>query len=490
MPRQKEGKPYRTIYNLQPRLTTQRRFTTTNSQRKVDTIDQGSHLKPTSASNNMQLSTAEAYLFIADKNYLTMRIEIAGRKRTAIIDAGADVNLCTSTFVHQYNLRREPSTTTIRMPNGRNMESGGTTYIRIHYGQATLTVNLEISKIELPKDLILGAATIARLQDQYGCAQLERDDYWRITYDRAKKQSISDTVLQLQTEANSWERTYVEATGEVTEDLRRWRHRLYLAGQLQGTDAIYRWDTGSHQSICRASTAFCRDMSRTTNHEILALQYADGTAVPTIGTAQARISIGWTNVMLPVLIVPDSALKGGEDMLLGLDWTAEIARTCHFAFDLSKKRLLINGFDVAFQRYTHHDRYFAKVPRHDAVTTTDSTLQQPTGTDALLGSSNEDAHDDYADIAQSLEEERTVNTQLNEYLTAAYAVGERVVKERNHERQIKEEWKHRALEAEDATRYWSQGFADLSAKVRQEQRTDSQDTIGENKRRRHNQSYA
>lgn len=95
-----------------------------------------------------------------------------------------------------------------------------------------------------------------------------------------------------------------------------------------------------------------------------------------------------------------------------------------------------------------------------------------------------------AKITQLLTEARSVIEQMSQLLQVAYQIGERLVKERNDERENKEEWKNRAMEAEAATKYWSQGFADLSAKVREEQRMSPRDANDKNKQQRQHQKEA
>lgn len=75
-----------------------------------------------------------------------------------------------------------------------------------------------------------------------------------------------------------------------------------------------------------------------------------------------------------------------------------------------------------------------------------------------------------AEVTQLMTEASDAIEQMSQRLEVAYEIGERLIKERNEERTKAEEWKTRATIAESNTMYWSNGNAELSSKIREEQR--------------------
>ncbi|KAH7708675.1 Integrase core domain containing protein [Aphelenchoides avenae] len=303
-----------------------------------------------------------------ERPYITTEITANGRQVNAIVDTGADANLCSTAFLETTKWRitqmTQPLTfggiaTTLQMVQQQaiRMSDGSTTYIRgaiwgtISKDDAEAkTHSIPVLQRELPKPLVIGAPSLDEISKQLGLAKLRyTGKQWKLAYDRPEKGRISRILAEHLKKTKDLESRQVTSPRMLQPDMLTWKHRLYITASLQGEDVTCRWDTGAPRSICKASTAYKLNLSRSTERAPT-VRYVNGGLMKVTAVAQTYIEVGHVTSKLSVLVVPDSYYTAAEDMLLGLDWTADVAERCDLIFNLEaeNKHLSLDGINVAY----------------------------------------------------------------------------------------------------------------------------------------------
>ncbi|KAH7715148.1 hypothetical protein AAVH_17474 [Aphelenchoides avenae] len=278
----------------------------------------------------------------SEKEYIKTMLHIGKHEFGAITDTGADVSICTPAVANNQAFETIGwPTTTLLMPDGNQIPVSEAVQGVIRYGntvKAYLSTNFVVPPISLPEAAILGGVTLIAMHDRLGPGLLkyDRDKGFNILFDREAKGQVA-ALLEKQKEAtNDLESQSFEVTEYMASNIAAYTTRTYVAGRIRGKKAVGRWDTGAPRSLCRATTAFQYGIKKI-SAKTPEIYFLTGRPIKSIGVARIIFDAANFESTIEALIVPDTEYNGIEDILLGLDWTAEAASRCNFIFNISRK---------------------------------------------------------------------------------------------------------------------------------------------------------
>ncbi|KAH7722916.1 hypothetical protein AAVH_09572 [Aphelenchoides avenae] len=407
-----------------------------------------------------------------ERPYVTIEATANGHTIQSIADTGADANLGSSAFLettkwHVTSIAQQlpfgAMAPLLQLQQAIRMSDGSITYVRgsvwgtlFKDGAEAKAHPIPVLPTDLPKPLILGAPSLAEFNKQLGFAKLRyTGKHWKLTYDSPEKGRIFKILTEHQRKTKDLESRHVTSPKELQSDMQTWKHRLYVAASTQGEDLTCRWDTGAPRSICKASTAYRLNLSKSTEKPPN-VYYVNRGLLKITAVANAYIEVGHVTSKLSVLVVPDSYYTAAEDMLLGLDWTAGVAARCDLVFNLEdeKKHLSLDGVNVAYGQvdssgYAHATRWRRRdveYPQTAAVPRLKRTKSYEE-----LNRKHEDLKKDHGRLRQQLEErgeQLKKQKQQNELDEAASTrelrkevrklIDEKKSAEREHARRLKQ----------------------------------------------------